>query len=302
MKRFLYLVFLSLSFLLVYYNKEKIMTFYASVLKDRSNIKLEYKNDYHKEANYNYVQLTNKFIVDNKKELLNVYYTVIDSGVKEFTFFCGDDYKNCIDDVMLLADDQQTLSNVNAFVHPYNSFESIMTTYDTLGRITIEINKIYDNDTITTINTKVKEIMNKIVGNETDKRKIIKLVHDYIVNSTKYDSDKADNKITRYASNTAYGPLLQGYGICGGYTDSMAIFLNNYGIPNFKVISENHIWNVIYLDGKWYHLDLTWDDPITSDGKQTLDYTFFLISTTELLEQEKVQHNFDINVFSEISK
>ena len=60
----------------------------------------------------------------------------------------------------------------------------------------------------------------------------------------------------------------------------MAIFLKKYNIPNFKVVSENHIWNAVYLDEQWYHLDLTWDDPI-SDINVSRD-TYFLIDTKTL--------------------
>ena len=80
----------------------------------------------------------------------------------------------------------------------------------------------------------------------------------------------------------------------------MAIFLNYYNIPNFKVVSSNHIWNAVYLDGNWYHLDLTWDDPVIVDGSDTLEYTFFLITTDELEELETNQHVFDRKVFSEL--
>lgn len=148
----------------------------------------------------------------------------------------------------------------------------------------------------------MKEIITKQVKNTKDEREIIKIIHDYIINNTKYDSDKSDRNIEKYNSNIAYGPLLQGYGLCGGYTDAMAIFLDYYDIPNYKVISENHIWNAVYLNNKWYHLDLTWDDPVMKDGSNTLEYTFFLITTKELEEQATNQHIFNKSVFSEVAK
>ena len=81
----------------------------------------------------------------------------------------------------------------------------------------------------------------------------------------------------------------------------MALFLDYYKIPNFKIISENHIWNAVFVDNKWYHLDLTWDDPVSNNGKDVLEYTFFLISSDELNDIEKEQHVFDKEVFSEIA-
>ena len=150
------------------------------------------------------------------------------------------------------------------------------------------------------INEKIEEIKNKYIKNTTDKKEIIKIVHDYIINHSKYDTARSDNNIKTYSSTIAYGPLLQGYGLCGGYTDALALFLDLYNIPNFKIISENHIWNAIYLNNTWYHLDLTWDDPVSKDGRDLLDYTFFLIKTNELEKIETTQHRYDKNVFIEI--
>ncbi|MBR6253443.1 MAG: hypothetical protein IKR04_06385, partial [Clostridia bacterium] len=82
----------------------------------------------------------------------------------------------------------------------------------------------------------------------------------------------------------------------------MAIFLDYFDIPNYKVSSENHVWNAVMLDGKWYHLDLTWDDPIISTGEQIVDDTYFLITTEELKKQTDNQHHFDETVYTELVK
>jgi transglutaminase/protease-like cytokinesis protein 3 len=59
------------------------------------------------------------------------------------------------------------------------------------------------------------------------------------------------------------------------------------GISNYKVSNDKHVWNSVYIDGKWLHLDLTWDDPINSNGRNSLIYNYFLISTEKLIEQDK---------------
>ena len=96
--------------------------------------------------------------------------------------------------------------------------------------------------------------------------------------ATKYDEN---NSLESY---TAYNLITSGISICGGYSDIMAIYLNKLGIKNYKITSENHIWNLLELDGVWYHLDATWDDPVASDGNQYLIHNFFMISTEELLK------------------
>ena len=299
MKKFL--TFISLLCLIgtVYYYREELNTFYLTHFSTTNkDVSLNYKNEYYKNNDYNYVKLTDNFKITEKKELINVYYTIINSGIDSFTFYCSNTYKSCIDDVVETANNQTTLSNINSYVHPFNSFSSIKTEYDSLGKVTLKVEKSYTKEQINEINNKVNQIITEQVKNEKDKKEVIKIIHDYIINNSKYDVDKSDKNIDKYKSNIAFGPLIEGFGLCGGYTDAMAIFLNYYDIPNFKVVSENHIWNAVFLDNKWYHLDLTWDDPVVSTGENILEYNFFLISDKELEELNTNQHIFDKNIFS----
>jgi transglutaminase/protease-like cytokinesis protein 3 len=39
---------------------------------------------------------------------------------------------------------------------------------------------------------------------------------------------------------------------------------------------EEHVWNIVKVDGKWYNIDLTWDDPILDNGESMISYDFFL--------------------------
>lgn len=301
MKKVLMFVLLVLLLGCTYLYRENIVIFlienFSGIEKE---VTLESKNQYYRDYNLSYVQTTDNFKAESKDDLLNMYYTVINSGVDEFTFYCSKTYPSCIDDVLYLANNQTVLSNINSFVHPYNSFTTIKTEYDTLKRVTLKIQKTYDKEKINTINNEVEKIIKEEIKDEKNPKEIIKIVHNYIINNTKYDKDRADRNIIKYESNTAYGVFLEHYGLCGGYTDAMAIFLNRYNIPNFKVVSDNHIWNAVYIDNHWYHLDLTWDDPVLTDGSDTLEYTFFLITTPELEELETNQHYFDKKVFSEL--
>lgn len=301
MKKFITFLILVSILGITFYFREDISIFYLTHFSTEDKvIELDYKNEYYRDFSYNYVHETNDFNVKNKEQLIDIYYSIINSGIDKFTFYCSKSYEDCITDVTSLANNQVILSNINSFVHPYNSFSSIETKYDSLRRVTLKINKSYTDEQIKEINEKIQEVVDNKVKDTKDKREIIKIVHDYIINNSKYDSQKSDKNIDMYASNIAYGPLLQGYGLCGGYTDAMAIFLDYFDIPNYKVISENHVWNAVYLDGKWYHLDVTWDDPVMKDGSDALEYSFFLITTKQLQEEESNQHQFDTSVFSEV--
>ena len=79
----------------------------------------------------------------------------------------------------------------------------------------------------------------------------------------------------------------------------MAIFLNKIEVPNYKISGEDHVWNLVYLDGKWLHLYLTWDDPVISNGENILLDKFFLITTDELKALNTGYHDFNEEYFVE---
>ena len=76
--------------------------------------------------------------------------------------------------------------------------------------------------------------------------------------------------------------------------------MDDLGIKNYKVSSDSHVWNAINLYDNWYHIDLTWDDPVTNTGEQIIEEKFFKVTTNELLSLEKEQHNFNQNVYQEL--
>ena len=294
---FLILVFLT-SF--VYTKRDYIVKLYDVyfVPIEKKITKLE-KNEYYRNIDYAYIQNTTKFIPDNKQDIMNIYYTVVNSGMNEFTFYCKKEYSNCLTDVNDLINDQNALSNINNFVHPYNSFKSIDTIISSTGKITLKIKKIYNNEMIILLNYKVDEIIKEKIKAEDDLRTKIKKIHDYIINHTKYDKNRSDKKDSKYQSDNAYGVLIENYGICGGYTDAMMLFLEKFKVPNIKISTENHIWNYVEVDDKWWHLDLTWDDPVAENGKDILDDAYFLITEETLKSIEKEEHNYDKKIYEQ---
>ena len=63
------------------------------------------------------------------------------------------------------------------------------------------------------------------------------------------------------------------------------------GYENFKIATTNettgHVWNVVKINNEWLHLDLTWDDPVSSDGKDYLYHKYFLINTEGLIKADE---------------
>ncbi len=300
MKKVLCMIIVIMIFVFCATNKEKINSYLIVHFTDieQKPTTLE-NNQYAKSEQFYYVQLTDSFVPQNQKDIINIYYTVLNSGMNDFTFYCPESYQNCIEDVKYISNNQTLLSNINNFVPVYNIFQTLDTEFNNLGKVTIHITHTYEPEQIELLETTVTNIINQVITENMSIEEQIKAIHDYIINHTKYDINRSDNKVTTYHSDTAYGTLIEHYGICGGYADSMKLFLDYLKIPNYKISSENHVWNLVYLNDQWYHLDLTWDDPVTSTGEDVLEYDYFLITSKELQELETDQHVFDVSIYQE---
>ena len=284
------------------FQKDKIVYKYYEYTIDKKYSKINI-NDYYKDDNFNYVDDYTESGIKNRNDLINSIYYAINSGTDYIERYIDSDYTNYINDINTLtayngAEFKKVISTLNNFVHPYNSSNNVKISYGGDYKIGITINRAYTQDEINEINNKVDKILNENVNNNIPPKEKIRVIHDYIINHTEYDKLKYENKNDdTYKSNTAYGVLIEGYGTCNGYADAMEIFLDKMNIINYKISNEEHIWNLVYLDGKWYHLDLTWDDPI-SDININRD-TYFLISTKTLEKINDGTHTFDKNIYSE---
>ena len=298
MKKILYFVVFILLFSLTFYYKEDILIYYNKYLSNTKQVptSLE-KNEYYRNYNFKYVANTDNFTPNTKQDILNIYYTIINSGMENFTFYCPDTYETCLDDVKDIAYNKTVLSNINDFVHPYNSFNQIETSFDSLGEINIKVIHNYTEEMEIILDYKIDEIIKNKITDDMDAVNKIKTIHDYIINNTKYDQNRSDKNIFEYKSNNAYGVLIEGYGICSGYTDSMMLFLEKLNIKSYKVSSENHVWNKVFINNNWYNLDLTWDDPVNSDGSDSLEHNFFLVNDDEMLKNDKTEHTYNEDVY-----
>lgn len=86
-------------------------------------------------------------------------------------------------------------------------------------------------------------------------------VHDYLVAHTSYDvGDQGE------LSHSAYGALLYQTGVCEAYARALQGLLRELGIESRFITGTasggDHGWNLVKLDGQYYHVDATWDDPV----------------------------------------
>lgn len=124
------------------------------------------------------------------------------------------------------------------------------------------------------------EILGELPDDADDFDKIV-LFHDRIVTGCEFAQK-------REHVNSAYGVLVSGYGQCEGYAAAMSLLCDKAGIPNYTVCGTNenrdtHAWNKVLLDGQWYNVDCTWDDPIlTRDDPDFVRHDYLLVTDEEI--------------------
>ena len=155
----------------------------------------------------------------------------------------------------------------------------------------------YSESDVIIAESQIEEELNNIIdglsGNTYNK---VKQVHDYLIDNVTYDSDSNLDM-----SHSIYGALINNLAVCDGYAKAYKYILDNIGISCVEVCGvaqnsngeiENHAWNDVLIDGTWYAVDVTWDDPIIVGGRgiltEELRYANFLkgSSTFYLSHQE----------------
>ena len=91
-----------------------------------------------------------------------------------------------------------------------------------------------------------------------------------------------------------YGALVNHSSVCQGYAETMFYLLKKAGLSCAIASSQNinHAWNIVKVNGKWYHVDATWDDPVWDmPGRSNHDY--FLVSFDTMNKNTLVNHTKD---------
>lgn len=90
-------------------------------------------------------------------------------------------------------------------------------------------------------------------------------LHDYLLVHNRYYVDASSN--TTPDAFNAYGALVKGNSVCQGIASAYKALLQAIGINTYVVTSDNinHAWNLVETEYGWYHVDVTWDDPLHSN-------------------------------------
>lgn len=143
-----------------------------------------------------------------------------------------------------------------------------------------------------TFDAAVAKAMAAVSDEMSDLEKVLAF-HEYLGSSVIYDYDDMVVNTLPDSAYTAYGALVNGSAVCQGYSLAMELLCSLNHIESMYVSSAecNHGWNMIRLDGEWYHLDLTYDDPVyTCSGRylkySVLNHSFFLVGSESINDGE----------------
>lgn len=150
---------------------------------------------------------------------------------------------------------------------------------------------------------RIKQIVNEApYGLSTDFDKEV-YIHNYILDSCVYeDGDSWEN-------NSTYGAVINGKTVCTGYSQEMQLLLSCFGVQSTIVTGDGdgqgHQWNLVCVDGSWYHLDPTWDDTDKSGySEREIDYArydYFNLTTEQISQDHTVARLYGEMTEDEIS-
>ena len=143
-----------------------------------------------------------------------------------------------------------------------------------------------DADAINQMQKSIDASVNKIIQDANGKSSTfdkLKVFHDYLVLNSTFELNGTTSDYNSTIYNAFGSGAAQGNIQCAGYAKAMQYLCDKTGITCMVVTGENsegdsHAWNVVEVDGEWYNLDCTWDDPILSTPNyKNLRYKYFLV-------------------------
>lgn len=140
------------------------------------------------------------------------------------------------------------------------------------------------------ISTAADSILSQITPQMND-YDIVKLFHDSIIVSCTYSSDAVN-------PNNIYGCLADKKALCQAYSQTFTYLCHMAGIDTFVVLgvaNEPHMWNIVKMDGEYYHIDLTWDDPDRDRNPDSVRYDYFGLTDERIRQLRQVDpYDYDI--------
>ena len=252
------------------------------------------------------------FIQPSEEKLVNCYYySMLNESEKAVYEEIYSVIENFGKDVKLSTTDPDLIEKIFKCVlndHPqfYYVEGYTYTTYTKGTEVTkLEITGTYSKtkEECEVINAQiemyVKNCFAKMPVGISDYEKV-KYIYDYILDGTEYNLLAKDNQ-------NICSVFLNGESVCMGYAKAMQYLLLKQNILCTIVNGtasqgEEHAWNLLMLDGQYYHLDATWgDDSYTVSNNSASqigmkNYSFFCVTTEEISKTHQIKNIVELTV------
>jgi len=164
-------------------------------------------------------------------------------------------------------------------------------------------------------------VLNSILKTSMTEVERVKAIHDWMVKNINYNYDAAANIQGGGTANesalTAEGALVGKNVVCEGYSEAFFLLCWTAGIDAriLTGVADNgsgsgpigHEWNIVNIGGKWYQVDVTWDDPALNGVQNdptgaNLCYQYFLITTADMTKDHTIEEYYGFDAISCTSK
>lgn len=145
----------------------------------------------------------------------------------------------------------------------------------------------YTTDTMANAYLKIYSLSAQLMPEGMSDMEKVQAVHDWLCLNVAYDYDNYLKGTVPSDSRLLAGPMNYGTAVCQGYVSTFQEFMNMAGIECTEIVGSthggdgDHAWNRVKVDGVYYYVDVTWDDPVPDRagyvGRQyfmTQDITF----------------------------
>lgn len=138
---------------------------------------------------------------------------------------------------------------------------------------------------------RAKQRVAELIDDSMSTEAKITAIHDDIIIHSRYEKIAQDAQAEQSLFQ-ASGVLLDGKGVCTGYSRAFMLMAEAAGIPALYVSADdmNHGWNYVRSDDGWRHIDVTWDDPLPDRGMRVSD-TFLHMDEASFFQEDSHQWN-----------
>ncbi len=229
------------------------------------------------------------FVTRNEKEGFvkkNVYLLAGDKFVQPVCNTVFDDY------VWTSSKNSVVTVDATGRIKAKKSGKAVITASNAYGTFSYKVN-VYKKS----VQNRVKQVKKLEISKKMSDYEKVRAVHNWMIRNISYDYKNYLKRTLPYKVYTVEGALLDKKCVCQGYALAFKKMMDEYGVACVVVTGTanggGHAWNMVKIGGKWYHIDVTWDDPITdgTDGNTQIFYTYFLKSTSYM---NKNQHSFSV--------